>query len=242
VLTEFFERRRQKRALRKFSQSVLGDALRIHTQKYLNDTILKGLSSELKQNMVEQFSNRLIAIDKAPNPFLTFREELCNAVVAYADVRVLSLTPEEKSETYDDVRYISGELSRHIRRCADFNDEIARLVWEHPQCTDDELIVFTNVSCAVFLYYLNGWNLVRVATKIDPPSQSADKDWFRPFITSMLIFSEHKARQKLGLPQLCTDDIAPLRHGTFLNTVASGKANPLFEWERSYRRKHSEES
>ncbi len=74
MLTEFLERRRQNRALRKFSQSVLGDALRIHTQKYLNGTILRGLSSELKQNMVEQFSNRLIAIDKAPNPLLTFQK------------------------------------------------------------------------------------------------------------------------------------------------------------------------
>jgi hypothetical protein len=191
--------------------------------------------------MVEQFSNSLIAIGKAPNPFQAFREQLCNAAIAYADVQVLSLTPEEKSETYGDVRYISGELSRHIRRCADFNNEIARIIWEHPQCKDDELIVFTNVSCAVFSYYLNGWNLVRVATKLDPPAPSADKDWFRPFITSMMIFSEHTARQKLGLPSLCADEIAPLRHSSFMVGVARGEANPLFEWERSYGRKHSEE-
>lgn len=107
--------------------------------------------------------------------------------------------------------------------------------------TDDELIVFANVSCAVFLYHLNGWNLVRVATKIDP-AHSADKDWFSSFVTSMLISSEHDARQKLGLPSLFTDGVAPLRHASFMVGVAKGQTNPLFEWERSYRRKHREES
>jgi hypothetical protein len=140
------------------------------------------------------------------------------------------------------MRYISGELSQYIWQCADFNDDIARIIWEHPQCTDDELLSFANVNCAVLLYYLNGWNLVRVATKIDPPAQSADKDWFRPFIRSMLIYSEDTARKKLGLPRLCMDDIAPLRHSSFMIHVASGEANPLFEWERHYERKHNDES
>jgi hypothetical protein len=242
VFSEILERWRQNRALRKFSQSVLGDALRIHTQKYLNETVIRGVSSELKQKIVKQFSNRLIAIDKAPNPFLTFREELCNAAIWYADLQVLSLTPEEKAETFSHVRYISGELSPYIREAADFNKEVARIIWEHPECTDDELIVFANLSGAIYLYYLNGWNLVRVATKIDP-AYSADKDWFGPFVTSMLISSEDNARQKLGLPSLFTDgSTAPLPHASFMSIVANGEANPLFEWERSYGRKHREES
>jgi hypothetical protein len=241
VLAEILERWRQNRALRKFSQSVLGDALRIHTQKYLNETVLRGVSSEFKQKLVEQFSIRLFAIDRSPNPFLTFREELCGAAVAYAELQVLSLTPQEKAETFGDDRYISGELSRYIRQAADFNEDVARIIWEHPECTDDELITLADVRCAVFLYYLNGWNLVRVATKIDP-AHSADKDWFRPFVTSMLISSEHNARKKLGLPSLFIDDIAPLRHASFMSGVANGQANPLFEWEHSYRRKHREES
>ena len=203
--------------------------------------MIRGVSSELKQKIVEQFSSQLIAVDRAPNPFLTFREELCNAAIAYADLQVLSLTAQEKAETFSDVRYISGELSCYIRQAADFNEEVARIIGEHPECTDDELIVFANYYCAVFLYYLNGWNLVRVATKIDP-ADSAHKDWFRPFVTSMLILSEYKARKKLGLPQLYSDGLTPIRHGTFLSIVANGTANPLFEWERTCKRKHREES
>jgi hypothetical protein len=147
-----------------------------------------------------------------------------------------------KAETFSHVRYISGELSPYIREAADFNKEVARIIWEHPECTDDELSVFANLSCAIYLYYLNGWNLVRVATKIDP-AYSADKDWFGPFVTSMLISSENDARQKLRLPSLFTDgSTAPLLHASFMSIVANGEANPLFEWERSYRRKHREES
>jgi len=234
------ERWRETRALRKFRQSVLGDALRIHTQQYLNGTILRNLRQELKEDMVEQFTGHLFAIDKAANPLLTFREELCNAAIAYADLQVLSLTPEEKAETFSDTRYVSGELSGYIRRAADFNKEIARIIWEHPQCTDDELIGLANVNCAVFLYYLNGWNLVRTATKIDPV-RNPDNDWFRPFVRSMLIASEDNARKKLGLQSLLPDGTAALRHSSFMFNVSNGEANPLFEWEHSFGRKHQAE-
>lgn len=223
------------------SAKAISAAFSGRTQKYLNETILRGLHPELKENMVEQFMNRLIAIEKAPNPFLAFREELGNTAIAYADLQVLCLTPEEKAETFGEIRYISGELSSYIRQCAKFNQDVARIIWEQSRCTDDELFHFTKVNGAVLLYYLNGLNLVRVATKIDPPAHSAGKDWFQPFIRSMLISAEHAARQKLGLPTLCADDIAPLRHSSFVAIVARGAANPLFEWERGYGRKHSEE-
>jgi len=222
MLTRFFEHRRQHHALEKFGQSVLGDALWVHTQKYFNTTILGGLSQELKQNIVEQFSKRLIALDNAPNPFMTFRKELCNAATSYANLQVFCLTPEEKSTMFGDMRYISGELSRYIRQCIDFNHEIAKIIRDQQQCNDDELITFTKANCAALLYYLEGWNLLRLATQIDPIVQSADKDWFRPFIRSMLIFSEDFARQKLGLPRLCPDRLAALRHHCFMMDVESG--------------------
>ena len=242
MLTRFFEHRRQHHALEKFGQSVLGDALWVHTQKYFNTTILGGLSQKLKHNIVEQFSKRLIAIDNAPNAFMTFREELCNAATSYANLQVLCLTPEEKSATFGNMRYISGELSRYIRQCADFNNEIAKIIRDHQQCNNDELITFTKANCAVLLYYLEGWNLVRVAARIEPLVLSADKDWFRPFIRSTLIFSEDIARQKLGLPRLCPDRLAALRHHCFMMDVESGKANPLLEWEQFFGRKHVEDS
>ena len=96
------------------------------------------------------------------------------------------------------------------------------------------------MNCAVFLYYLNGWNIVRTATKLDP-AYRADKDWFRPFVTSMLISSEHNARRELGVPSLFTDGTASLRHASFMAGVARGEPNPLFEWEQHYRRKHQDE-
>src|SRR5262249_53450648 len=155
-------------------------------------------------------------------PFLVFRKELCTAATSYADLQVLCLTPEEKSANFGGMRYISGELSRYIRKSADFNKEIATILLDHQQCSEGDLMALTKVECAILLYYLEGLNLVRTATKIDPPAQNTNNDWFRPFIRSMLIFSEDAARQKLGLPRLCYNSIAALRHGSFMADVASG--------------------
>jgi hypothetical protein len=194
--------------------------------------------------MINHFMNRLIAVQRAPNPFLAFREELCNATIGYANLRVLSITPEEKAETFGHIRYISGELSPYIRRAADFNKDIARIIWEHPQSTDSDLIVLTNLHAVAYHYCLTGWNVVRAATKIDPPVSDPDKEWFGPFLRSMLIFGEEMARDKLGLPSLFTKDdkIMPLRHSTFMAPVVNGEANPLMDWELHYGIKHCDNS
>ena len=151
------------------------------------------------------------------------------------------LNTTRKDGDFADVRYISAMLSGYLRQAADFNKEVARLIWEHPQCTHDELITLVNVSADIYLYYLNGWNLIRTTTKIDQVS-NFERDWFRPFVTSTLISSEHFAREKLGLPSLFNDgSTVPLLHASFMAIVANGEANPLFEWERSYGRKHRDE-
>src|SRR5436305_13939882 len=103
MLTQFLQRRQQHYALHKFGRSVLGAALKVHTHKYFSETILRALSPEVKENIVNRFSNRIIAIDKAPNPLLAFRKELCNAAISYTDLQVLCLTPAEKSERFGDM-------------------------------------------------------------------------------------------------------------------------------------------
>jgi hypothetical protein len=71
-----------------------------------------------------------------------------------------------------------------------------------------------------------------------PPFERFDfkdkKDWFRPFVRSMLIWHEHLIREKLGLPDLMPDFILPLQHSTFFNIVHNGHQHPLYEFERHY--------
>lgn len=60
-----------------------------------------------------------------------------------------------------------------------------------------------------------------------------DSDWFRPFITSMLIW------QEAVLSPPCIDG---LMHSTFLHGVVAGKKNPLFAWETNMRFVHRDVS
>ena len=55
---------------------------------------------------------------------------------AYANLQVLCLVPEEKSDLhFSDSPYISGELNRHILRCAQHQTQLKELLWKEPDIT-----------------------------------------------------------------------------------------------------------
>jgi hypothetical protein len=68
------------------------------------------------------------------------------------------------------------------------------------------------------------------------------KDWLRPLVTSLLIFSEDTYRREIGLPSLLPGPTDGLMHSTFVNMVLRGDKNPLLEWETDYKRAYSEAS
>jgi hypothetical protein len=152
---------------------------------------------------------------------------------------VLCLLPEEKSDAYYGASpFISAELHRYVLQCAEHNEELKEKVWKEPTSTVADLIGYCNARCTLFLYFLNGFNIVRRELKDFEPTPG--KDWLRPFTTSMLIWSEHTYRQKIGLPSLLPHELDGLKHSTFCNMVVSGTKNPLFEWETHYQLNHSE--
>jgi hypothetical protein len=176
----------------------------------------------------------------AQNPFLTYRGELAEAAFSYADLQVLCLLSEEKDDVTDS-QYISGELHNHIRSCKDHHNEVAKIMWQCPDLTDDELIAALNIASVLHLYHLNGLNIARGL--FEPYNLHDPKDWFKPLVKSTLIFAEQNHRQKLGLPSLCGEfGIEALEHMTFTNFVRDGDHQPLFEWERHYNRVHAESS
>ena len=65
-----------------------------------------------------------------------------------------------------------------------------------------------------------------------------NKDWFRPFVRSMLIWHEHLIRQKIGLPNLMPNYILSIQHSTFFNIVRDGHEHPLYEFEHHYGVRH----
>jgi hypothetical protein len=235
-----FEALKQRYALYKFKRTPVAGALRLHTQTYFKDTLLRSMSWEAKEKHIGDFMRRVGAMFLTTNPFLAYREELASAAYAYADLQVLCLKPEEKTDVLDSP-YISGELYRHLRALKDHHDEIARILWQHPEITDEELIATLNAETVLCLYHLNGLNIIR--GEIEHRVLDDPKDWFKPLVKSTLIFAENHHRNQLGLPSLCDEiGIRALEHATLMDFVRNGHQQPLFEWERHYNLVHAEAS
>src|SRR5262249_5563801 len=235
ILQNFLERQ----AAKKFLRSPLGQALHKQTQEYFYTTSnLRHLSEEKKQEIINNFTGRIAGLFQTQNPFLKMREELAGAVYGYAQIQVLSLKEVERADTfYGHSPYITGKLHYHIRDCSPHNEELKYLLWQRPETTNEELIQFANLKCCHYLYYLNGFNLVR--SEFNDLNQHG-RDWLRPFITSMLIWAEHTYREKIGMPTLLPGSLDHLKHSTFFNVVHNGTQDPLYDWETHYGLSHPE--
>ena len=223
---------KQRRASWKWKRSPLGGALHLHTQKYFfGQTALADFNQESKERLIMEFYRRIAEIASAPNPLMACREALAEYVLVFAQLQVLCLTESEKAaHFFRDNPYISGQLWRHIREASDHSDELARFKWETPDLSDDELVGSANVRCALFLYYANGLNMVRM----DMGDSTEVKDWFRPFVEACLVNEEHLMREKLSLPPLIPGFLGSLQYAVFLDIVIGGEPQPFFAWTRDF--------
>lgn len=209
--------------------------LQKHTDEYLNGTVLRSLSKKAKREIGEAFHGRMMEIDKEPDPFMTFREQIAAAGLAWANLDVLTRKPNELEGMFASP-YISGQLHTRIKDAAKYDDWIGS-VCARPEAKTDDEVVYAAVQgqTVINLYWLNGFNLLRA--KYEPWGVDHKPNWFRPFCQSMLIWAEYLHRDKLGMPLLCSDLFA-LEHSTFSNFVYSGERQPLAAWEAYYKRTH----
>lgn len=213
-------------AMRKFMKSPLALALREHTQEYFyRGIILSDMSEENKQKQVNGLMSQLGAALASENPAMAVREGLVGYTIQYAKLQVLCLTSEEKAEAfYYQNPYISGELHNYIDQLADQVEEVKRFKWEN-NASKEDLVDFCNGQCALYLYYLNAFNLVRmeIGDKTDP-------DWFRPLVEAQLVYEENSFRNEEGLPLTVNDMIEALTYSAMFSKAADGAVNPFFEW------------
>lgn len=223
---------RQQIAQWRLKRSPLFQALQDHVDEYMNgDVATSTFSPENKQKLVDELYGRVDSVLGSSDPRMTCRELLAGYVVSYTHLRVHCLKADEKAEQpYRDNPYISGQLWKHIGRTSEHHEDLAQFKWEVPSLTDDELIGMGNTRCAVFLFFLNGFNILRRYLG----DMSQEKDWLRPFVEALLVFEEHHLREKLGLPTLVPDLLDGVRYSTFLEDVLSGEPNPFFTWARRY--------
>lgn len=230
---------RDQVALWKLKRTPLAKAIRAHTQDYFHDrSVLTGFSEQAKERLVADFCKQVSLVLGSANPIQACREALANYTLLFTQLQVHCLKPAEKEvQFYRGNPYISAELWPHIRQTSDNHDELARYKWETPDLTDDDLIHMANTRCALFLYYANGLNMVR----IELGDSSLEKDWFRPFVEACLVNEEHQLREKIGLPALLPDPVDALIYASFLNFVLNGHQHPFFEWARAFPEAYSSE-
>jgi len=161
---------------------------------------------------------------------LKLREYIATTAWSYATFQVLCLTEEEKRDAfYADCPYISGKLYQHIQEFTDHNGELKECKSQVGTISDEELIAFCNARCAVYLLHLNGMNCLRTEFN----DRKDENDWLRPFVQSMLVWEEHRARGKIGLPDLLPSGLEALRHSYFMNLVMNGAQDPYYEWQKA---------
>ncbi len=231
----FLDKWRANKSVREFAKSDLGIALTQHNTEYFYGDIqsLSQLNESTKKEMINGMVVSLQSIYAAENPFLKMREVLTECIISSAELTVLSLKEEHKSQMWyaDDPR-ISGELHQHIRQLWEHNDQLKEMNWTFGnKSTDEELIAYCNVQGAVCVYLTNAMNYVRTIGFDDIVKS---KDWLRPFELSMMIWSEDQFRSKIGLPSLLGDSMDGFKHSTFMNLVVNGHKNPYYEWENEW--------
>lgn len=222
---------KEQLAIHRFKRSTLGQALRHHTQQYFySETALSSFAEANKQKLIQDFMAKLAAIVSSPNQFLALREAIVEYTIPFAQLQVLCLTEAEKADTFYAANpYISGALYYDIREASDHNEELAKFKWETEGVDDTDLIAFANGRCALLLYYMNGFNMVRMES-----GDKAEKDWFRPFVEAMLVWEENTSREALNLPSLHSGIVDGLTYSAMMNYVADGAQNPFFEFRKNF--------
>jgi len=152
MIKEYLHRRKEKKAIREWQESSLGQTLALHTDEYfIKNPRLSSFSEENKNNIITDFYQQIFNFSQTENRFLAMRESLASYVIGYAGYQVLCLTEEEKTEAfYSDCPFISGELHRHIDNYVEHNDELGELKWKHSDISNDELTSFCNTRSVLW--------------------------------------------------------------------------------------------
>jgi hypothetical protein len=237
-MLKLFGRTKEDKAAVEFLDSPIGKILVQHTTEYFGSgKIFGNATEEAKLDITGQLFERGIGIAQAENPFLQMRFELVAQVLSYAKITVLSVKTPDIPDIFKSP-YVSGKLHTHIRQCAPHYKGLEEQIWQNPNISDADLVAFAAARSLICLYFMNGINMVRA--EFDDINDDHAKDWFRPFVKSMLIFDEDDYRSKINLPSLLPGGaIDALQHSSFMSIVRNGERNPLFEWERAFKIEHA---
>ncbi len=211
----------------------MGQAINEHTKNYKRSW--KHLKKEGKEQLASDLRARIFNVLDSSNPIIRCRKELAANVIAFADLQVLCLTAEEKEKNslYRTMKLVSADLRNYVYSCVNGNDELDKYIKYHTDLQEDELIDAVHKRCDEYLYYANGFDIVRRHIEA-----VKERDWFVPFVLSSMVVSESNYRNHIGLPPIATA-IDTSFHSAFTEFVRNGEEDPLLSWERRYGKLHA---
>lgn len=229
MFEDFIRRRKAKKTIRSWRKSPLRRSLEVHAEEYSSGyAMLANGSAGGKQKMLEDVCAEVLSILGAKSPLLAFRKEFASHVWRLANVMVLCLTEEEKSESWcSDCPYISGSLWRDIEKLTQASPILEAWAQRRPGAPQKELVFLCDSFAARGLFYLGGYNFLRAFLG----DVSSTRDWVRPFFLAQLIVAEDMCRWRAGIPSLLPDSLDGLKYYLFEECVIDVAKDPLYEWE-----------
>lgn len=208
--------------------AVLDQALKEHAQEYFySETILSHLSEETKRKQIAGLEAHLRDAFSAPNPLVKVRENICGYAFQYAEVQVVCLTEAERAQAfYSSNPSISASLYRRISSAAPHITDLQDMVGT---AEDEELISAANLRSAIYLFYLNAFNMVRIYL-----DDVTEPDWFYPLIEAELVRAENRVRKAMGLPLTVLEANDALVYSSISNMVENGSDNPYLAWRERW--------
>jgi len=229
-----FDSIKERLALRRWTKSTLGVALRDHGHEFFwhDNAPFAYLDEQVKLKHCAELHAAAMAILASENPLLAERERLAGYVHAFAELMVSGMPEDSKSERhYADTPYISGKLRPYIGRIADHIDELGRLRFEDPEISGEGLADYCTMRASLLLFYCNGLNLISIYVE---DRANRHSEWYRAYIQAAMVWAEDSIREHLGLPSLLPTITGGLVYSSFMNYVTNGEPDPFFAWCRDF--------
>ena len=210
--------------------------LRERSEKLIADLRAKGIEDETSRIWARQTFDELLPVLSARDKRRECRKLLVGAALLYSDYHVIMVPPAPEPDTtgFRGLQGISGELWNYRLEIARHHDSIRNLLSDSSLELDEK-----NAGDAVIIlgaksnYHLNMANTLRIC--LNDYNHELDKDWFRPMLHSVSVYSENKIRKMIGMPTTLDDDIVAITHRTMADLILSGVQFPDLAWREHYR-------
>lgn len=202
-----------------------------------SNELTKDFSEKLIDDVSKEMMEVVIQVVTSENPRMANRELLTNWILELSKFQVLVLDSSEEDPTgLVGIDGISGGLKEHLVKLSQESQKLREFLFELGEnLSKDQVWDTVLLRYRVCYSWCGLHNALRVA--LHDFAANKDRDWYVPFYKSMCIWQEYCYRDDLGLPQVLSGDvhIKALQHSAFMNIVASGNQQPLFEWQEMLR-------